>query len=98
MFYVSLYEEELLKSAKNSVKEIIEKRVSDGIEAHSIVTPGLVADEIIHQAEKQKVDLIVTATHGETGWRRLIFGSVAEKVVRMAPCPVLTIHAPREEE
>jgi nucleotide-binding universal stress UspA family protein len=42
------------------------------------------------------VDLIVIASHGLTGWRRLIFGSVAEIVVRQSPCPVLTIMAPPE--
>jgi nucleotide-binding universal stress UspA family protein len=36
------------------------------------------------------------ATTGKTGWRNLIFGSVAEKVVRFAPCPVVTIRAPEE--
>jgi nucleotide-binding universal stress UspA family protein len=43
------------------------------------------------------VDLIVMATHGHTGWRRFLFGSVAEKAVRLAPCPVLTIQPPEEE-
>ena len=37
------------------------------------------------------------ATHGWTGWRRFVFGSVAEKVVRLSPCPVLTIPAPVEK-
>jgi universal stress protein A len=40
------------------------------------------------------VDLIVIATHGLTGWRHWVFGSVAEKVLRQAPCPVMTIVAP----
>jgi nucleotide-binding universal stress UspA family protein len=43
-------------------------------------------------------DLIVIATHGVTGWRRFIFGSVAEKVIRMAPCPVLTIQVSPDED
>lgn len=97
-FNVSLYEEQLLESAKTSVNDIIEKKIPGDIKTHSIVTSGLVADEIVHEAEKQKIDLIVTATHGETGWRRFVFGSVAEKVVRTASCPVLTIHAPKEED
>jgi nucleotide-binding universal stress UspA family protein len=95
-FNVSLYEEELLNSAESSIEEIIAKQIPDNIKTHSIVTTGLVADEIIHESEKQNIDLIVTSTHGETGWHRFVFGSVTEKVVRMAPCPVLTIHAPKE--
>jgi len=54
------------------------------------------APEILRIADKEQVDFIVIASHGLTGWRRLVFGSVAEKVVRQAPCPVLTIVAPAE--
>ena len=42
-------------------------------------------------AEEQRINLIVIATFGKTGWLRLAFGSVTEKVVRLAPCPVLVI-------
>ena len=42
-------------------------------------------------AKKEGVDLIVIATHGSTGLERLVFGLVAEKVVRLAECPVLTV-------
>src|SRR5215510_8500395 len=48
--------------------------------------------KIIEVAGAEKVDLIVMATHGRTGLSHLVMGSVAECVVRMAPCPVLTIH------
>ena len=43
----------------------------------------------------ERVDLIVIATHGMTGWRQVAFGSVAERVVRLSGRPVLTVHAPR---
>jgi len=46
---------------------------------------------IIETAEEEKVDLIVMATHGRTGLSHLLIGSVAERVVRTAPCPVLTV-------
>jgi len=48
-------------------------------------------EKILDVAEDQRIDLIVIATHGRTGIRRLIIGNVAEKVVRHAPCPVLTV-------
>jgi nucleotide-binding universal stress UspA family protein len=48
-------------------------------------------------ATAEQVDLIVMATHGRTGLRHLAMGSVAERVVRMAPCPVLTIRSPGED-
>lgn len=56
------------------------------------------ADGICHYAEKENVDLIVVSTHGRTGLSHLLIGSVAEKVVRHAPCPVLTVRAPEGAE
>jgi len=47
--------------------------------------------EIIRYAREQQVDLIVIATHGRTGIKHALFGSVAEKVVRKSPCPVLVV-------
>ena len=49
--------------------------------------------EIIRVAESEKADLIVIATHGLTGWRRLAFGSVTDKLVRTAACSVLVLRA-----
>jgi nucleotide-binding universal stress UspA family protein len=50
-------------------------------------------DEILKYAREHHVDLIVCGTHGRRGWDHLIMGSVAERVLRLAPCPVLTAHA-----
>jgi nucleotide-binding universal stress UspA family protein len=54
---------------------------------------GNAADEILSYARKHQVDLIVCGTHGRRGFEHLLMGSVAERVVRLAPCPVLTAHA-----
>jgi nucleotide-binding universal stress UspA family protein len=51
-------------------------------------------DEVLKYARAHDVDLIVCGTHGRRGWDRVVMGSVAERVVRTAPCPVLTVHAP----
>ncbi|MBI2352455.1 MAG: universal stress protein, partial [Deltaproteobacteria bacterium] len=48
-------------------------------------------EKILDVAETRRIDLIVLATHGRTGFKRLIIGNVAEKVVRHASCPVLTV-------
>jgi nucleotide-binding universal stress UspA family protein len=58
-------------------------------------TGGDPAEEILRCASRQPVDLIVVGTHGRTGVSRLILGSVAERVVRGARCPVLVVPAPR---
>ncbi len=96
-FDLPLYQQELTATSENALKAVMAERVPPGLTAHPLLTPGDPAREIILAAEEQKVDLIVIATHGHTGWGRLIFGSVAEKVVRLAPCPVLTIKARRAQ-
>ena len=50
------------------------------------------ADEILKYAREHHVDLVVCGTHGRRGWDHVIMGSVAERVLRLAPCPVLTVH------
>jgi nucleotide-binding universal stress UspA family protein len=55
------------------------------------------AHGIVTYAKKANVDLIVMGTHGRGGWSHLVMGGVAEKVVRTAPCPVLTVRHPEHE-
>jgi len=61
------------------------------------VEQGIPVSEILRVAQETKADLIVMGTHGRTGLRRLLMGSVAEQVVRRAPCPVLTVKTPFPE-
>ena len=63
-----------------------------GRRAKKILIQGEPADAILAAAAEYGVDLIVLATHGTTGWRHLLFGSVAEKVVRLSTIPVLTVN------
>lgn len=58
-----------------------------------IVREGPAAEDILKTAEKKQVDLIIIATHGRSGVQRLLLGSVAEKVIRSAPCPVLAVRS-----
>jgi nucleotide-binding universal stress UspA family protein len=53
---------------------------------------GSPAEKILALVQKEKVDMIIMGAHGRAGLERVIFGSVANKVVKSAPCPVLTIH------
>jgi nucleotide-binding universal stress UspA family protein len=55
------------------------------------------AAEILRLAQEARVDLIVMGMHGRTGLGRLLMGSVAERVVRQAPCPVLTVKVPQRQ-
>lgn len=64
----------------------------DGVKHnHDVAVCILVADAIIEYADANQIDLIVIPTHGRTGFRRLVMGSVAEAVLRRANCPVVTV-------
>lgn len=95
-FFTS-YQQEMEVHAKNALDQVVQERVSEGIESRTRVCLGDAATEIVRTAADEHADLIVIATHGLTGWRRFMFGSVAEKVVRLAQCPVLTIREPEGE-
>jgi nucleotide-binding universal stress UspA family protein len=90
-FEVPAYQEALRENAERRLKETIRSHVSAAVRSRSLVSHGEPAREIVRIAEEEGVDLIVIATHGLTGWQHIVFGSVAEKVVRTAGCPVLTV-------
>ena len=85
---VAKFEEEMVEAAENKMESFLEKHKN--VKAKVLV--GDVAEEIIRHAEESGMDLIVMGTHGYKGLEKVMFGSVAEKVVRSSPCPVLTIN------
>lgn len=97
-YHIPAVLEEMEQAAKNSLAEIRQEKLPVDITVRTIVIHGRPAHEIAALAKQEEADIIVIATHGESGWQRLVFGSVAEKVVRYAECPVLTIRAPNPEE
>lgn len=93
-FDVAAYQSELEASARIQLKEVIEKYISKDLKTCvPLVTSGYAPDVIVSVAGERDSDLIVMATRGLTGLKHLILGSVAERVVRLAPCPVLVIGA-----
>ena len=90
------YNEEMVQNAIQILEEIEKERISAGVKTQRFVAQGQAADEIIKRAETENVDLIVIATHGWTGWRKWVFGSVTDKVMRLARCPVLTVSENKE--
>jgi universal stress protein A len=93
-FTLASYQQKLEAAAEKRLKEVADKKVPQELNVRLVVEDGNAADGITQIAEYERVDLIVIAAHGEAGWGNLMFGSVAERVVRLAPCPVLTIGAP----
>ena len=72
----------------------LERVTAGGLEGEIAVIHGVPFQEILDTAKKQQVDLIIMGTHGRTGLQHVLLGSVAEKVVRLAPCPVLVVRQP----
>ena len=77
-------------TAERQLDRLIETRAGD-LRTSKILVQGEPAETILRAVDEYGVDLITLATHGTTGWRHLLFGSVAEKVVRLAKVPVLTV-------
>jgi universal stress protein A len=84
----------LAAEAAASMDEQVEAAKARGLIFHREVRVGTDYREIVQYAMKHDIDLIVMATHGRTGLAHVFLGSVAERVARMAPCPVLTIKQP----
>jgi len=90
-FNVAGYQQELLDGAQRTMDRVVEEKISPGVKVHKVVLQGAEADEIVKYAKTVCADVIVISTHGRTGLNRLVFGSVADRVVRSAECPVLTV-------
>ena len=90
--------EDILQSAHKEMDSFAAEHLQGAeVEVITDVVLGRPFMEIIQYAKKQCIDLIVLATHGRTGLSHVLLGSVAERVVRKAPCPVLTIRHPQHE-
>jgi universal stress protein A len=83
--------EKAIGKLREFVADACEDPFPSGIEVRYAVTAGSAADEILGAAAHHKVDAIVMGTHGRRGLDRLLIGSVAESVVRMAPCTVVVV-------
>jgi nucleotide-binding universal stress UspA family protein len=92
--HLSLRDEKLKKKARGKLQTLGSELPSD-LATKEVVLTGDAALKIVETAEEQKSDLIVISTHGHTALRRLLLGSVVGEVVRLAPCPVLTIPGPQ---
>lgn len=86
-------EKRTLIAARKHLAEISRKFVPETLRGKVEVRIGQPAYEISEMARQLKVDLIVLTTHGYTGLTRILLGGTAERIVRHAPCPVLTVRA-----
>ncbi len=87
-------ENDIQKLALKELKKLVETEIGGDIETEILFKVGKPFIKIIETASENDIDLIIISTHGQTGIKHLLFGSTAEKVVRKAPCPVLSLREP----
>lgn len=89
--------EELRQAASNHLELMRKAEIPDDVKSQAVIREGRPFFEVCVAAREDAADLIVIATHGYSGVKHVLLGSTAEKVVRKAPCPVLTVR-PEERE
>jgi nucleotide-binding universal stress UspA family protein len=89
-------EKEIEEGAGKMMDKFCRAKLEGFANYKTAIVSGVPYEEIIRKAEETDASLIVMGTHGRTGLDHLIFGSTAERVVRSASCPVLTIRLPAE--
>jgi len=85
------FEDELVEKGGAELRELVRTEIKRSVTATTTVRTGKPHQELLLEAEAAKADMIVMATHGHTGVEHMLFGSTAERIVRNARCPVLTI-------
>lgn len=89
---IQAFQQEAVESARKRMTAAVQEHFKDFAKLETRVESGPAAAKILELAKKEKIDMIIMGAHGRKGLDRAIFGSVADKVVQGAPCPVLTIH------
>ena len=92
--YYEEFRGRLLQNSEEELKRFAKNRADSETQLERVVRQGIAADCILALAEEQKVNLIVMGTHGRRGFDRVMVGSVTERVLRKASCPVLAVHNP----
>jgi nucleotide-binding universal stress UspA family protein len=91
-------EKTLFEGAREYMQSLLNKHFSDFPNVKPIIVKGKIVEKIIEVAKENKADLIVMGTHGKKGLDKIIFGSVAEGIVKYSPIPVVTINPYRIKE
>lgn len=85
---------ELARSAREQLTALAAKLTKKGLRVRTVLEIGAPHEIVVRAAKRTKAELIVLSTHGRSGLAHVFIGSVAERVVRHAPCPVLTLRLP----
>ena len=96
-FNVEEFFRRMEEEASKRMLELVPSDIEKEVEVERVTIRGTPFLEIIRAAREKQVDMIVLATHGRTGLAHVLMGSVTEKVVRKAPCPVLVVRSSQHE-
>lgn len=94
MWPSSTFIDDLEAAVRRDLEAYLTRVTAAGLTGEYVIVQGIPFQEILATARARQVDLIVMGTHGRTGLAHVLLGSVAEKVVRLAPCPVLVARQP----
>ncbi len=97
LYNINIVDKETIEKLRARLLKCVSEETKGKISVEAIVIQGVPFTEIITAARDYKIDMIVIGTHGRTGLSHAIMGSVAEKVVRKSPCPVLTVRHPEHD-
>jgi len=89
---ISKFEKELIEGSEKRLYEFVDEHFSEFPQTKTAVVAGDASEEIINYIQENKIDLVIMATHGRKGMDKIIFGSVAERVVKTSPVPVMVVN------
>ncbi|MEQ1680690.1 MAG: universal stress protein [Nitrospira sp.] len=91
-----LYLDELMQETTTRLVDVTARAGGLGLLAQSRIATGIPSEEVLAVARAEDADLVVVGTRGKTGLEHVLLGSTAERIIRMAPCPVLTVPAGKQ--
>ncbi len=89
---ISKFETEIVEGADRRMQEFVEEHFEHFPGVKTLVVAGDAAEEILKYTESEGIDLLIIGTHGRKGLEKIIFGSVAERVIKSSPVPVLLVN------
>jgi universal stress protein A len=91
------YQQKMAAQNKEDLRKVIPPAVRERLAVEAILEIGNPQQLIVEKAKELGVDVVVIATHGRSGLSHVLLGSVAEKVIRHAPCPVFVVRNPKDK-
>ena len=89
---INRFENEVIAGAEKRLYEFVDEHFSEYANTQAVVVAGDASEEIINYIEEHHIDLVIMGTHGRKGMDKILFGSVAERVLKTSPVPVMVVN------